>query len=543
MYPVDANENVVIVLGMHRSGTSAIAAGLEQLGLVMGSSLFKGDEWNPKGYFEEREIVQFNERLLALYDCRWDSPLPPLLERDHRWDACIDEAMSLVRVLFDEVPAWGFKDPRMCQLAPFWGQVFSQLGIKPRLMIVVRDPAEVVHSLARRDGISSDRAAWLWMTHLLGAMEYLDVADDIRFFAFDHMLSQPATFLSDVAGWLNLKPASETIAHFARDFIAPALSHGAGTRQAALPSLVLQAYESVRSAIERGLTPRALRESFEWQGIISEYRRDIIPTLTSVQRFFQNDRQLSVMELRISALSKGLASAEKLALDRLEEMQKLDTQLIETSDALARAEQIVLRQQEELKLRGDARSRPNEFESLAVERLKQVQKLDGQLSQMSAELAHAEQIVLEQQGVLMSQNEEYARFRETELARFREIELLAIERLEHMQKLDAQLIETSAALALAERVVSEQQDAFKRKDELLALFEETQLLAIERLAQMQKLDAQLLLTSDALAYAEKIVMEQQEALAHANFQASSSDEAPVPASESLQDAPKLDLKV
>ena len=175
--------------------------------------------------------------------------------------------------------------------------------------------------------------------------------------------------------------------------------------------------------------------------------------------------------------------------------------------------------------------------------LKQVQKLDGQLSQMSAELAHAEQIVLEQQGVLMSQNEEYARFRETELARFREIELLAIERLEHMQKLDAQLIETSAALALAERVVSEQQDAFKRKDELLALFEETQLLAIERLAQMQKLDAQLLLTSDALAYAEKIVMEQQEALAHANFQASSSDEAPVPASESLQDAPKLDLKV
>lgn len=410
-------------------------------------------------------------------------------------------------------------------------------------MIVVRDPAEVVHSLARRDGISSDRAAWLWMTHLLGAMEYLDVADDIRFFAFDHMLSQPATFLSDVAGWLNLKPASETIAHFARDFIAPALSHGAGTRQAALPSLVLQAYESVRSAIERGLTPRALRESFEWQGIISEYRRDIIPTLTSVQRFFQNDRQLSVMELRISALSKGLASAEKLALDRLEEMQKLDTQLIETSDALARAEQIVLRQQEELKLRGDARSRPNEFESLAVERLKQVQKLDGQLSQMSAELAHAEQIVLEQQGVLMSQNEEYARFRETELARFREIELLAIERLEHMQKLDAQLIETSAALALAERVVSEQQDAFKRKDELLALFEETQLLAIERLAQMQKLDAQLLLTSDALAYAEKIVMEQQEALAHANFQASSSDEAPVPASESLQDAPKLDLKV
>jgi hypothetical protein len=44
MHPVDANKNVVIVLGMHRSGTSAIAAGLEQLGLSMGSSLYQGDE-------------------------------------------------------------------------------------------------------------------------------------------------------------------------------------------------------------------------------------------------------------------------------------------------------------------------------------------------------------------------------------------------------------------------------------------------------------------------------------------------------------------
>ncbi|NWN50107.1 hypothetical protein HT121_22110 [Pseudomonas sp. MAFF 301514] len=188
MHPVDANKNVVIVLGMHRSGTSAIAAGLEQLGLSMGNSLYQGDEWNPKGYFEERQVVEFNNRLLASYNCRWDSPLPPLLGSGGQWEAHIGEAVELVRGLFGEAPAWGFKDPRMCLLAPFWGKVFSQLEVKPQLMLVVRHPGEVVHSLARRDGISVERGAWLWMTHLLGALEYLEIAGDMRFFIFDHLL-------------------------------------------------------------------------------------------------------------------------------------------------------------------------------------------------------------------------------------------------------------------------------------------------------------------------------------------------------------------
>ncbi|WP_047289491.1 sulfotransferase family protein [Pseudomonas protegens] len=579
MYPVDAKKNVVIVLGMHRSGTSAIAASLEQLGLVMGSSLFKGDEWNPKGYFEERQIVEFNDKLLALYDRRWDSPLPPIFERGPEWERCIDEAIALVQGLFGSTSAWGFKDPRTCLLAPFWGQVFSQMRIHPKLMMVVRDPTEVAHSLARRDGICADRTAWLWMSHLLGSLDYLDVAEDMRFFAFDHLLDQPAEFIADVADWLNLTPAPGTVAHFARDFIAPALSHGTNVPKTKLPALVVTAYACLRDALEKGVSPRAFRESAKWRSIISEYQCDIVPTLTSVQGFYKNDRQLTVMESRIIALNKGLEMAEKLALSRLGEMQKLDTQLLQTSDALARAEQIVQNLLDNVKNRDDECARLRGFESLAEERLQQMQALNTQLSQTSAALAHAELIVLEQQGIIASQNEVYSRFSEAEqlaverlehmqrldsqlvetsaalaraerfvseqqeafeqrnelLAHSREIESLAVQRLERMQMLDAQLIDTSAALARAEQIVNERQQVYEYNDELLKRFRETEALAFERLEQMQKLDAQLALTSDALAHAERVVLQQQEALDQANLQILGSGDIKAPAPEPQRD--------
>lgn len=560
MHPVDANKNVVIVLGMHRSGTSAIAAGLEQLGLSMGSSLYQGDEWNPKGYFEERQVVEFNNRLLALQNCRWDSPLPPVLGSGGQWEAYVGEAVELVRGLFGDAPAWGFKDPRMCQLAPFWGRVFSQLEVKPQLMLVVRHPAEVVHSLARRDGISVERGAWLWMTHLLGALEYLDNAEDMRFFAFDHLLLQPADFLSDVASWLKLTPAQDTVERFAGDFIAPTLSHGSDARHLSLPGLVLRAYEAVHGAIEEGMTPRAFRESAQWIRITSEFQRDIIPKLLSVQAFYKDDRQLSTLESRIVALSEGLAMAEKLAVERLDEMQRLDTQLIQTSDALARAELIVLEQRSTLECANEqlgsepvdqatgahsplAESqfqreasaqiealdcRLRDAETLAVERLEHINRLDAQLSQTSAALDRAEHIVSDQQAALERQNDAYALFRGAEL--------IAIERLEHIQKLDAQLIEMSAALSRAEGIVVEQQQAFQQRDAMQAGLLEAERLAFERLAEMQKLNAQPIQTSDALAHAERIVQEQQDALERAYLLVSRREMTPVGVAESLQNA-------
>ena len=91
--------------------------------------------------------------------------------------------------------------------------------------------------------------------------------------------------------------------------------------------------------------------------------------------------------------------------------------------------------------------------------------------------------------------------------------------------------------------IRDRQEASKRSDEMQLHFQEAESLAFERLEQMQKLDAQLMLTSNALAYAEQIVGQQQEALELANLQASNFGVTQVIAAESLQDRPELGPKL
>ena len=69
------NKKGIIVLGVHRSGTSVLAAGLEALGISLGRKSEWVNEDNPKGFFENQDITPFNERLLRFLHARWDNPL------------------------------------------------------------------------------------------------------------------------------------------------------------------------------------------------------------------------------------------------------------------------------------------------------------------------------------------------------------------------------------------------------------------------------------------------------------------------------------
>ena len=65
----------IFVLGPHRSGTSLCASGLEALGAELRIASNFSNAENPKGFFEQREVVEFNERLLEGLGGSWDSPL------------------------------------------------------------------------------------------------------------------------------------------------------------------------------------------------------------------------------------------------------------------------------------------------------------------------------------------------------------------------------------------------------------------------------------------------------------------------------------
>lgn len=112
----------IIVLGMHRSGTSLVARGLYALDVEMGNSLLQPLHDNPKGFWEDKEIVRINDALLAIHGRKWDS-----IEWDEiskyagrKYEKLRKAARSHIQDNYISSKLWGFKDPRTVRLLGFW---------------------------------------------------------------------------------------------------------------------------------------------------------------------------------------------------------------------------------------------------------------------------------------------------------------------------------------------------------------------------------------------------------------------------------------
>jgi GT2 family glycosyltransferase/glycosyltransferase involved in cell wall biosynthesis len=154
---------------MHRSGTSALTRVLDLHGVPLGSELLEAAADNQTGFWENRLVVDFHERLLGKLDSSWDDPreLPSgWLDRAVS-ESCLDELVSLLESEFGHADIWAVKDPRLCRMLPLWRMALERLRIAPKLVFCVRDPGEVVGSLRQRNGMSAATGALLWLRHLV----------------------------------------------------------------------------------------------------------------------------------------------------------------------------------------------------------------------------------------------------------------------------------------------------------------------------------------------------------------------------------------
>lgn len=163
-------KQVICTLGMHRSGTSLVSRILNLLGVYLGTheSVSGTGEDNPKGYWEHHPLTLLNDEILARFGGRWDEPpaFPPSWPRDPRLGDLREKARQLLTEDFAAEPLWGWKDPRTCLTIPFWQDLIGSL----RYVMCVRNPGAVVASLSRRNGMSSEKAERLWLTHVQSSL-------------------------------------------------------------------------------------------------------------------------------------------------------------------------------------------------------------------------------------------------------------------------------------------------------------------------------------------------------------------------------------
>lgn len=146
---------------MHRSGTSLVTRLVSLLGLAVchDGDLLVGYKGNPRGHWESRSLIDFDDRLLEELGGTWFCP--PLLgvrETARLLERHGAEALQHLERAHPRHP-WVWKDPRACVLMPFWSEV---LGPRAVYVLVARHPLEVSDSLARRNGCSASFSLALW---------------------------------------------------------------------------------------------------------------------------------------------------------------------------------------------------------------------------------------------------------------------------------------------------------------------------------------------------------------------------------------------
>lgn len=166
-----APRHALLVLGMHRSGTSALARVLMLHGLAEPAQQMRPAADNPRGFWEPPRVQETNDHLLAGMGLAWDDPraiawdrLPPA-----RLHAMQREAAAALAQSFPGTAPFLLKEPRMARLLPVWLPVLAQAGIAPRVVLALRHPAEVTASLVRRNGLARFRCLLLWLGHMLEA--------------------------------------------------------------------------------------------------------------------------------------------------------------------------------------------------------------------------------------------------------------------------------------------------------------------------------------------------------------------------------------
>jgi hypothetical protein len=214
---------------MHRSGTSALARGLQMLGVYLGNDFLSPQLDNPTGYWEDKNIYELNERLLAVLGLKWEDAR---LIDDARWhepevEALRAEAAGYLESRFVSYPLWGFKDPRTIRLLPFWKSVLRRLDVDECYLLVIRNPRSVAISLLQRQGMDALTSHLLWLVYVV---PYLSEISNRPFIVTDYdlVMANPRQQLERIARGLKipLNDANKTgIAQFASDFLDPNLRH------------------------------------------------------------------------------------------------------------------------------------------------------------------------------------------------------------------------------------------------------------------------------------------------------------------------------
>jgi len=278
----------ICIIGMHRSGTSAVSRSINLIGAYLGedTNFVTPLSDNPKGYWERSDIVNFHGRLLDHMKHSWNTavPLSDKWQESEKIRPFRSELVGFIKDKFADHELWACKDPRLSLVLPLWKDALDELGIHFSIVFVIRNPLDVAKSLKKRDGFSYDKSFGIWFNYNITAWQNL-CEHAYAVIHYDRLIQDWESELKRCCDTLRIDwpkndlPLRKEMNLFIREDMRHSISTINDMKTAEVPIPVIELYE---------LLVKAMKSSQPKNKIDSEVQR-LTSGFKSYARFFQSD--------------------------------------------------------------------------------------------------------------------------------------------------------------------------------------------------------------------------------------------------------------
>ena len=160
----------LLILGMHRSGTSVLGRIITRLGFYPGpeEQLMPPLEENPTGFWERRDIRDINDKILRLHESSWDCPTKNFPTRSKLPKELSHDIATILSRMESQYPYF-VKDPRISLTGNYWFSKYSKF----LPILAIRNPIEVAQSLKKRNSLPLELGLALWEKYTISALRVL----------------------------------------------------------------------------------------------------------------------------------------------------------------------------------------------------------------------------------------------------------------------------------------------------------------------------------------------------------------------------------
>ena len=350
---------------MHRSGTSLVAKCFEVFGYGLGETLMAPSDDNPKGFFEDLDVVELNDLLLQENGSNWDAPVfvgqQPLSWSNDQLEA----GVSLLKVKLEHEPRLAIKDPRLCLVLPYWRAVAQRIDVPLRVCLVYRNPLDIAASLHQRNELP--HLVGLGLTHAYWTQLLRDTEPSSFVINYDNFLDDPSATLKGIEGWL-IEPMNLKVAEtFIDEFLDGGMQHHAHdlaelkamplAPQGLLDAAMVLNQRSNRTEVSAQLWSAATeldiaaftkllvhQLSDRLLKLKASTEKTTVLELENAQKGFnvddltrqkaEREKHIQVLEARIAETREALAISQSFADERVSELKKTQQDFGRSAEAL-----------------------------------------------------------------------------------------------------------------------------------------------------------------------------------------------------------------